>query len=81
MQCKGMNLAGLDLENPVGLITVVIPAHYVTSIKPGPTFRIKRSSRKGDTAIFPANQPTPANRLSLPEIEHAIADLMTVERN
>jgi hypothetical protein len=58
------------------MMTVLIPAHYVTSIQPGPTFRMVQSVPTRDLGIFPPNQPTPPDHLPLEEIEEKIAELL-----
>jgi hypothetical protein len=81
LHCKAMQTAAVKPEEPTGLMNVLIPAHYVTAIGPGPTFRIARGRRSDDIGVFPPNQPTPANVLPLEEIERALAELLASERN
>ena len=81
LHCKAMRTAELNPDGPTGMMNVLIPAHYVTRIRPGPTFRLKRSGKPRDIGIFPPNQPTPSNHLSLAAIDEAIAELLRPDRN
>jgi hypothetical protein len=82
LHCKARQTAHVLFDEPTGLMTVLFPAHYVTGIKPGPTFRIKKSRKsEDDIGLFPPNQPTPADGLPLSEIERAITELLIPERN
>jgi hypothetical protein len=81
LHCKAMRTAEIKPDGPTGMMTVLIPAHYVTSIGPGPTFRVDRIRITKDIGIFPPSQPTPVDRLPLERIEETIADLMRPERN
>jgi hypothetical protein len=81
LHCKALPVAEIPADRPANLMTVLIPAHYVTSIQPGPTFRLERSGHSRDLGIFPPTQPTPANRVSLDELEKALTDLLDPGRN
>lgn len=81
LHCKAMRAAEIKAEEPTGLMNVLIPAHYVTGIKPGPTFHLTRSRKSDDIGVFPPNQPPPANALALSEVERVITDLLTPARN
>lgn len=81
LHCKAMPVAEITPDSPTGLMTVLIPAHYVTAIQPGPTFRLKSSGRSPDLGIFPPNQATPPNHLALEEIEEALVDLLDPKLN
>jgi len=60
---------------------VLIPAHFVTSIKTGFSYHIQTRRQSDDLGVFPPNQPTPANALPLSEIERVLLELQTTERN
>jgi hypothetical protein len=81
LHCKARPIVEIDPDSPVGLMNVLIPAHYVTGIQPGPTFRLGRTGRAENIGIFPPNQPTPADRLPLEEIERVLVDLLQPGRN
>ena len=81
LHCKAKQTATLTPDEPTDLMTVLIPAHYVTGIGPGPTFRIAQSRHSDDLGVFPPNQPTPAAALPLEEVERVLTDLLTPERN
>jgi hypothetical protein len=81
LHCTGMNVVEITPDEPTGLMTVLIPAHYVTAVRPGPTFRRCRSRPSGDLGVFPPNQPAPAASLPLAEVERTLATLLAPERN
>ena len=82
LHCKARQLAEVALDKPTNLMTILFPAHYVTAIKPGPTFRIGQSRKsENDIGVFPPNQPAPAHALPLSEVERVITELLTPERN
>lgn len=81
LHCTAMNAAQITPEEPTDLMTVLIPAHYVIGIRPGPTFRLTRSRRSGDLGVFPPNQSAPAESLPLAEVERILEGLLAPERN
>jgi hypothetical protein len=81
LHCKGMRVAEIKSDEPTGLMNLLIPAGYVTVIKPGPTFRLGRWGMSGDIGIFPPIHPAPANALPLAELELGIMELLQPERN
>ncbi len=81
LNCKAMQTALVKPGEPIGLMNVLVPAHYVTALQPGPTFQIAKSHTSGDVGVFPPNKPTPADHLPLDEIEKVIAASLAVERN
>jgi hypothetical protein len=81
LHCKARETVEVRPDEPVGVITVLFPAAYITSIGPGPTFHLKRGRDGEDIGVFPPNQPAPAGALPLAEVERALADLLLVERN
>jgi hypothetical protein len=81
LHCKAMNTVEIRPEEPTRLMTVLIPAAYVTSIRPGPTFRLTQSQLSADLGVFPPNRPDPAASLPLAEVEHILAGLLAPERN
>jgi hypothetical protein len=81
LHCKAMNAAEITPDQPTALMAVLIPAHYVTGIRPGPAFRLSRSRESGDLGVFPPNQPAPAGSLPLAEVERLLATLLAPERN
>jgi hypothetical protein len=81
LHCKAMQTAAIKPDETTSLMNVLIPAHYITTIKPGPTFRLHRSRHCEDIGVFPPIQPTPADAVPLEEIERVIAELLAPERN
>jgi hypothetical protein len=81
LHCKAMNVAEITPDEPTNLKAVLIPARYVTSIRPGPTFQLSRRQRSGDLGVFPPNQPAPAGSVPLAEIKALLAWLVAAERN
>jgi hypothetical protein len=82
LHCKASQTATMRFDDPTGLTTVLFPAHYVTGIRTGPTFRVGQSRKsEHDIAVFPPNQPTPAHALPLSELERVIAEVLAPERN
>lgn len=75
LHCKAMRTAEINPNGPTRLMNVLIPAHYVTGVRAGPAFRAREPGRGRGLGIFPPNQPTPADRLPLEEIEAAFEDL------
>jgi hypothetical protein len=78
---KAVQTASIKPDADTGLINVLIPAHYVTGIAPGPTFRLGRSGKSDDIGVFPPNQPAPEEALPLEHVERILAELLTPERN
>ena len=76
LHCKAIQTAAMTPGEPTGLVNVLIPAHYVTRIEPGPTFRLTRSGQPDEIGVFPPDQPTPAAALPLAEVERVLADLL-----
>ena len=81
LHCIAKQTAKIKPDEPTSFIAALIPVHYVTSIQPGPTFRIARSRRCDDVGVFPPNQLTPADALPLAEVERVITELLAPERN
>src|SRR5262245_329627 len=52
LHCQAMNVAEITPEEPTGLMTVLIPASYITGIRPGPAFRVSRSRPAEDLGVF-----------------------------
>jgi hypothetical protein len=81
LHCKAMRTAEIKADEKTSLIAVLIPAHYVTRIRPGPTFRIGRSRKSQDLGLFPPNKPAPVDAVPLAEVERVITELLAPERN
>lgn len=82
LHCKASQTAAIASEGPTGLMTVLFPAHYVTAIRPGLAFQIRRSRKsEDDIGVFPPNQPAPEDALPLPEVERVLTELLAPERN
>src|SRR6266702_973971 len=81
LHCKAIPKQEIPQDKPAKMTTVLIPAHYVTAIETGPTFTLFSSHRSEPIGIFPPNQCTPQNHLSLAQIEKIIADLLEPSRN
>ena len=81
LHCAARETADVRPDQPVGLLSLLIPAAYVTSIGEGPPFHLKRGRGSDKLGVFPPNQPTPAGALPLAEVERALAELLLVERN
>jgi hypothetical protein len=78
---KGMRIAEIKPEGATGMMNLLVPAHYVISIKPGPTFTLTSSKPSTDIGVFPPNQPTPPDRMDLEEIARVVEDLVSPELN
>jgi hypothetical protein len=76
LHCKAIPTAEMTAGQPTGVMNVLIPAHYVTRIGPGPTFRLLRGGQSDELGVFPPDQPTPAAALPLAEVERVLADLL-----
>jgi hypothetical protein len=81
LHCKALPKQEIPEEEVAKMMTVLIPAHYVTAVQTGPTFTLRSSGRSRDIGIFPPTQPTPDNHLSVEEIERVIVDLLEPSRN
>jgi hypothetical protein len=79
--CRAMTVQEIVPDEPTGLITALIPAPYVTAIKPGPTFRSRGSLEVGEVGVFPPIHPAPEYVLPLEEVERTLVELLTPERN
>ena len=76
VHCKGSQIFNGQL--PDGKATsrkFLIPANYVTSLKPGPVFKVSKRRGSPDIGIFPPTQPVPEGQMLLSEIEKVIAEL------
>ncbi|MCI0458122.1 MAG: hypothetical protein L0Z62_14255 [Gemmataceae bacterium] len=80
LYCRARPTREIEGES-AGMMPVLIPAHYVTSIRPGPTFQLLRHGKAERVGVFPPIHSTPANRLALSEIEEALAPLLDSGRN
>ena len=76
LHCKAIHTVALTPGAPARLMNVLIPAHYVTRVEPGPTFRLDQSGQPDEIGLFPPDQPTPAAALPLAEVERVLADLL-----
>jgi hypothetical protein len=56
-------------------ITVLVPAHHVTAVQPGPEYTLKPGGPGGVIGLFPPRQPAPPHALPLAEVERALAGL------
>jgi hypothetical protein len=81
LHCKAKPIAEITPDESTGMMTALIPASYVTSIQPGPTFRLNRSRPSVDLGVFPPVWPAPAGSLPLAEVERILEELLTPERN
>ncbi|MDB5313993.1 MAG: hypothetical protein JWO38_8195 [Gemmataceae bacterium] len=81
LHCKATTAGAIAADATARLMTVLIPAHYVTRIEPGLRFRTARYVRSGDVGVFPPNRPVPADGLPLAEIERIMAELLSPELN
>jgi hypothetical protein len=76
LHCRAIQTATMRPGDPARLMNVLIPAHYVTRIEPGPTFRRNQTGQPNEIGVFPPDQPAPAAALPLAEVERALADLL-----
>lgn len=81
LQCKGVQTMNVHPDKPASLIMVLIPAHFITSIRPDTSYHILNSRRSDDIGVFPPNKSKPAAALPLEEIERVLMELRTTERN
>lgn len=82
LHCKAAQTSAITPDEPTRVMTLLIPAHYVTAVWPGPALRFARHRNvEEEIGVFPPNQPAPADALPLSEIERAITDLLVPERN
>ncbi len=76
LHCKARPTAEVRVGEPFSTYTVLIPAHYVTAIEPGPVFQASEGRRPEVLGLFPPNQPPPLNALPLEEVERVIVEVM-----
>ncbi|HEY7313504.1 MAG TPA: hypothetical protein VH643_29405 [Gemmataceae bacterium] len=81
LHCKGHQTSHINPAGATSQMMVLIPAHFVTSIKTGTSYRIANLRHTDDLGVFPPNQPTPADALPLVEVERVLMELQTTERN
>ncbi|MGH7226498.1 MAG: hypothetical protein ACRELF_25050, partial [Gemmataceae bacterium] len=81
LHCKAMQTAAIKPDQQTSLMNVLIPADYVTNIKPGPIFPLHRSRPTEDLGVFPPVYTLPADSLPLEMIERVVAELLASERN
>jgi len=83
LHCKARPIAEIHPRLPASLLTVLIPAHYITAVYPGPTFRVEQARRSGqeEVGVFPPNQPKPENALPLAELERRLAEFLAPGRD
>ena len=74
LHCTAMRTAEVNWDGPTRMMNVLIPAHYVTGIKPGPPFQLGRRDFQGSgsVGVFPPIHPPPDGALPLEEIEQTI---------
>lgn len=53
LHCKACPTDKLKSGSGIKMMVVAIPAQYITSIRPGPRFRIGARSRTEDVGVFP----------------------------
>ena len=81
LHCKAAQTTKIRFDEPVGLMTILFPAHYVTGIRLGPAFHPgRRRPYEDDIGVFPPNQSAPADALPLADIERFIAQLVAPEQ-
>jgi hypothetical protein len=56
-------------------LTLLVPTKYVTSIKPGPALQRTRRRTSEGIGLFPPDQPSSADAMSLPAIMEAVSKL------
>lgn len=82
LQCKARQTREITPGEPIGMMMVLVPAHYVTAIQPGPPFHITPNRQPSDDiGVFPPTHPAPANALPLEQVEAALAELLSPELN
>jgi hypothetical protein len=85
LHCRAMNVVDITPDEQTRLMNALIPVHYVTGIRPGPTFRLTRSQPRQDQGqdlgVFPPNQVTPLEHLPLEEIDRVLEGLLAPQRN
>lgn len=72
---KGTQVTGGRIDGPVASRRLLVPAGYVTGIRPGPSFAITARGPGGLIGLYPPNQPAPPHALPLAEIERLLAEL------
>lgn len=75
LHCKGTQVTANVPEGAVGTMAILVPAHYVTGVRPGPGFTITERHAGGTSGLFPPSRPAPPHAMPLPEIERALAGL------
>jgi hypothetical protein len=81
LHCKAVQTMAIRPDGSGDMMNVLIPAHYITHVEPGPKYRIARSRPSRDLGIFPPNQPTPASSFPLAELERVISGLVDQSLN
>jgi hypothetical protein len=75
LHCKGVPVTGDVPDGSVTTMALLIPAHYVTGVRPGPGFTIAARGAAGTIGLFPPSQPAPPHAIPLSEVERALAGL------
>jgi hypothetical protein len=75
LHCKAVQTLAIKPDASAEMRNVLIPAHYVTAVKPGPTYQITHCRTSGDIGLFPPTHPAPPHALPLTEIERALQGL------
>jgi hypothetical protein len=81
LHCMAVNVAEIAPDEPTRMMAVLIPAHHVTAIRPGPTFQLTRSQHPEDLGVFPPSPFAPPDSLPLAEVERILAELLAPQRN
>ncbi|MBX9624467.1 MAG: hypothetical protein K2X82_11720 [Gemmataceae bacterium] len=53
----------------------LVPAQYVTDVRPGPTYTITTRGTGGEIGLYPPNRPAPPHALPLSAVERGLAEL------
>src|SRR5262245_50908460 len=81
LHCKAVQTAEIKPDGSAGMLTLLIPASYITHVEVGPTFRIAESKPTLDLCIFPPIHPDPPNRISLGQLADMIVKLVDASIN
>ena len=81
LHCTAVPTKEIGSDGSGNMMTVLIPAEYVTRAEDGPTFRITHFRPTTAQFIFPPTHPRPGNAMPLEELQRVIGDLLDASLN
>lgn len=75
LHCKGVQVTDDMPDGSISTMALLIPAQYVTGVRPGPGFTLAARGTADTIGLYPPSKPAPPHAIPLSEIERALAGL------